>query len=88
MIYESQFYKGQKLLLGDGKKTVPAKVMEIIPMRHWDDARDQWKPIYDYEILIDKKNNKYFSLDMFNKGESWVKTIEFVRRARSVHESN
>jgi hypothetical protein len=35
--------------------------------------------IYDVEILLDKKKNRYFSYTMFKKGISWVKNIEIIK---------
>lgn len=30
------------------------------------------------EIIIDRKNNRYFNLGMYLKGESWVKQVKVV----------
>lgn len=30
------------------------------------------------EIIIDKKNNKYFNLGMYLEGKSWVKEVKII----------
>ena len=51
-------------------------VKKIIPMRRYNRETDQWSEPYDHEILINHKNNYYFSMNNYLKGESnWVKEV-------------
>lgn len=50
-------------------------VKKVIKMRHYDHDRKKWKPVHDYEILINRSKNYYFSMNMYFKGESWVKDV-------------
>lgn len=38
--------------------------------------------IEDIEILLDKKQNRYFSWNLFKNGKSWVKNIYEVKVSR------
>lgn len=56
------------IITGDILKNEPFKV-EMIKISDQDGT----------EIIIDKKQNRYFNLDMYLKGESWVKEVKIVR---------
>ena len=63
------FYVGQKILITCESGIKKETVKKIIPMRNF--RKKNHEP-YDYEILLDKKNNRYFSLRMVELGTSWV----------------
>lgn len=48
-------------------------VKKIIPMRKYCTLTGEWSEPYDYEILINRSKNFYFSMELYFKGESWVK---------------
>jgi hypothetical protein len=58
---------------GEKKK---ATIKRMIVMQKYNIEIDEWCPINDVEILLDKKNNTYFSYMCYLRGESWVKEIK------------
>lgn len=67
-IFAEELREGKKFLINGQLETI----LRIIPMQ------DGYGQIYDIELLLDKKNNRYFSYDMYYKDMSWVKTIDEV----------
>ncbi len=54
----------------------PEKIVRFIPMQNREGM------IEDIEILLDKKQNRYFSWNLFKNGKSWVKNIYEVKVSR------
>lgn len=75
---EDMLYPGMKIALSDGRENFKYKIEKITPMRHWDSLLKRWQPIYDYEVILDRKTNAYFSLNLFNSKKSWVKKISII----------
>lgn len=67
-IFAEDLREGKKFIINGQLETI----LRIIPMQ------DREGKIYDIELLLDKKNNRYFSYDMYYKDMSWVKTIDEV----------
>ena len=67
-IFAQELREGKKFMINGQLETI----LRIIPMQ------DREGQIYDIELLLDKKNNRYFSYDMYYKDMSWVKTIDEV----------
>ena len=59
--------KGDIIIFDDGG-TVRAETVDIVKVSEHDGV----------EIIYNKKKNRYFSLTMFLKGESWVKEVSVV----------
>lgn len=78
VLHHSSFFVGQKLLIikKDGVKRITVK--KVIPMRRHNG--EKFLPPHDHEILFDKKNNQYFSLDLVMQGMSYVLAV-FEREA-------
>ncbi len=67
---EHEIKVGDALLIDDGRKVFAATAKEVV-----DNGAGS-------EIIFKKKKNKYFNLDMFLKGRSWVKDLKIVRHDR------
>ena len=67
-IFAQKLREGKKFLINGQIETI----LKIIPMQ------DREGNIHDIELLLDKKNNRYFSYGMYYKDMSWVKTIDEV----------
>lgn len=67
-IFAHELREGKRFLINGQLETI----LRIIP------TQDREGQIYDIELLLDKKNNRYFSYDMYYKDMSWVKTIDEV----------
>lgn len=51
-------------------------IKKIIPMRHYDRSTQTWSEPYDYEILINRTKNYYFSFNNLLADKScWVKKV-------------
>lgn len=62
-----QIKKGDTILItGDIYKNEPFKALEIIERTKFT------------EVIIDKKKNKYFNVDMYLAGCSWVKEVNLI----------
>ena len=64
---EWKYHKNFIEIIDKNGKIWKYSIKRIIPMKHVGEAR-----VYDVEILLDKKNNHFFSIDSFLKGESWA----------------
>ena len=54
-------------------------VKKLIPMRRYDKFSGMWSEPYDYEILINRKRNYYFSFNNLMIGESqWVAEVYVI----------
>lgn len=62
-----QLEKGQKIVLFTDSKIVKTSVKKLLDMKNRD---GQW-----WEVLIDRKNNKFFNFSMYLNGKSWVKNL-------------
>lgn len=67
-IFAQELREGKKFLINGQLETI----LRILPMQ------DRDGKIYDIELLLDKKNNRFFSYDMYYRGTSWVKAIDEV----------
>lgn len=65
-IYAQELKEGHRFLINGQLETI----LRIIPMQNREGK------VYDIELLLDKKQNRYFSYNMYHEGTSWVKTIE------------
>lgn len=55
-------------------------VKEIVEMRRFDKLSQKWSGVYDYEILINKSKNYYFSFRNYLAKESvWIKEVYVLR---------
>lgn len=54
-------------------------VKQMITMQGYCDEQLKPDEIYDIEILLDKKENIYFSYTMYLQDMSWVKDIEILK---------
>lgn len=51
-------------------------VKKIIEMKRYNRETDTWSAPYDYEILINRSRNYYFSMENYLAGKSnWVKEV-------------
>lgn len=50
-------------------------IKHVIPMKH---SNTYSAPVFDIELILDKSNNKYFSIYQFLINKSWVKKIEIL----------
>jgi hypothetical protein len=73
----SQLKVGMKLKIVAQSKSDcynSVSVKQIIMMRRWDG--EAWSEPYDYEILLNRKKNYYFSMLNYIGGKSnWVKEV-------------
>ena len=68
---EWEYHKNFIDVLGRDGSYRKYSIKRIIPMKQSKDGK-----VHDVEILLDKKNNHFFSIDSFLKGESWVTRVK------------
>lgn len=73
----NQLHVGDVVLIDDGKNTFPACVKEVINSKT--DGE---------EVILTKSSNKFFNVDMYLDGKSWVKTLSKVVNGKIYSLSN
>lgn len=70
-------YFGRFIEVFDGQKRQIYSIKNIVPMHQYE-ADGKFSRPNDVEIILDKKNNTFFSIDWFLTGKSWVKEIKIL----------